>query len=52
MFLLKTQHSDAGEAWNSGPSVLSEALYHWATALLGVNGSYPMNKFKILHPSD
>ena len=27
------QSSDAGEARTSGPSVLSQALYHWATAL-------------------
>ena len=27
------QHSDAGEARTRGPSVLSQALYHWATAL-------------------
>ena len=27
------QHSDAGEAWTRNPSVLSQALYHWATAL-------------------
>ena len=27
------QRSDAGEAQTRGPSVLSQALYHWATAL-------------------
>ena len=27
------QCSDAGEARTRGPSVLSQALYHWATAL-------------------
>ena len=27
------QRSDAGEARTSGPSVSSQALYHWATAL-------------------
>ena len=27
------QQSDAGEAWTRGPSVSSQALYHWATAL-------------------
>ena len=27
------QHSDAGEARTCGPSVLSQALNHWATAL-------------------
>ena len=29
----KTQHSDDFEARNRGPSVSSQALYHWATAL-------------------
>ena len=27
------QGSDAGEAWTRNPLVLSQALYHWATAL-------------------
>ena len=27
------QHSDAREARTRGPSVSSQALYHWATAL-------------------
>ena len=27
------ERSDAGEARTRGPSVLSQALYHWATAL-------------------
>ena len=27
------QRSDAGEARTRGPSVSSQALYHWATAL-------------------
>ena len=27
------QHSDAGEARTRYPSVSSQALYHWATAL-------------------
>ena len=27
------QRSDAGETRTHGPSVLSQALYHWATAL-------------------
>ena len=31
------QRSDAGEARTHGPSVLSQALYHWATALLQDN---------------
>ena len=25
------QRSDASEAWTRGPSVSSQALYHWAT---------------------
>ena len=29
----RTQHSDASEALTRGPSVSSQALYHWATAL-------------------
>ena len=29
----RPQRSDAGEAQTRGPSVLSQALYHWATAL-------------------
>ena len=33
MFLLKDTTQDAGEAWTRGPSVSSQALYHWATAL-------------------
>ena len=28
------QRSDAGEARTRGPSVSSQALYHWATVLL------------------
>ena len=28
------QHSDAGEARTRGPSVSSQALYHWATTTL------------------
>ena len=27
------QRSDAGEARTRGPSISSQALYHWATAL-------------------
>ena len=27
------QRSDADEAWTHGPSIWSQALYHWATAL-------------------
>ena len=29
----RPQRSDAGEAWTRAPSVSSQALYHWATAL-------------------
>ena len=29
----RTQRSDAGEAWTHNPSVMSQALYHWATPL-------------------
>ena len=31
------QRSDAGEARTHGPSVLSQALYHWATALTAIS---------------
>ena len=31
------QRSDAGETRTHGPSVLSQALYHWATALPETN---------------
>ena len=30
----RTQHSDDSEAPTRDPSFLSQALYHWATALL------------------
>ena len=30
-----SQRSDAGEARTRGPSISSQALYHWATALPG-----------------
>ena len=30
---LSTQHSDASEAQTRRPTVLSQALYHWATVL-------------------
>ena len=33
------QRSDAGEARTRGPSVSSQALYHWATALPNSFGS-------------
>ena len=29
----RPQHSEAGEAQTRGPSVSSQALYHWATAV-------------------
>ena len=29
----RPQRSNAGEAQNHGPSVSSQALYHWATAI-------------------
>ena len=35
------QRSDAGEARTRGPSVSSQALYHWATAL-------PFTLFKLM----
>ena len=35
------QRSDAGEAQTRSPSILSQALHHWATAL-------PMNKIGTL----
>ena len=35
------QRSDAGEARTRGPSVLSQALYHWATALPQPPKSHP-----------
>ena len=31
------QRSDAGEAGTQGPSVKSQALYHWATALQDIS---------------
>ena len=34
------QRSDAGEAQTSGPSVSSQALYHWATALLSTEAIF------------
>ena len=34
------QRSDAGEARTRGPSVSSQALYHWATALTELNSQY------------
>ena len=39
------QRSDASEARTRGPSVSSQALYHWATALPRFVGMYG----KIIH---
>ena len=33
VFCSRAQHSDFGEARTHIPAVLSQALYHWATAL-------------------
>ena len=41
------QPSDAGEAWTSGPSVSSQALYHWATALPYKMRRYYSNNMKL-----
>ena len=41
------QRSDAGEAQTRGPSVSSQALYHWATALPNI-----MHIFNVLYKSD
>ena len=35
------QRSDAGEARTRGPSVSSQALYHWATALHYLQMKFP-----------
>ena len=40
------QRSDAGEAQTRGPSVSSQALYHWATALPVGDGIW--QKFKLI----
>ena len=37
------QRSDAGESWTRGPSVSSQALYHWATALPTYMVKYVLN---------
>ena len=42
-----TQRSDAGEAQTRGPSVSSQALYHWATALPTVS-NWNTRKLKYL----
>ena len=39
-----SQRSDAGEARTRGPSVSSQALYHWATALPHIS----LEKFRTL----
>ena len=36
------QRSDTGEARTRGPSVSSQALYHWATALPIYTGKSPL----------
>ena len=41
------QRSDAGEARTRGPSVSSQALYHWATALSFAKIK-PSENFRIL----
>ena len=43
------QRSDAGEARTRGPSVSSQALYHWATALPKKNKTKKKNKKKQQH---
>ena len=42
------QRSDAGEVRTHGPSVLSQALYHWATAL-PLNRLNDIYEFKLLN---
>ena len=42
------QRSDAGEARNRGPLVLSQSLYHWATALPCVSMLYVYILYKML----
>ena len=39
------QRSDAGEARTRGPSVSSQALYHWATALPQFTLTYKADLF-------
>ena len=42
------QRSDAGEARTHGPSVSSQALYHWATALPDDDPLESFNVFNLL----
>ena len=41
------QRSDAGEARTRGPSVSSQALYHWVTALPGTLGEAGLEMAKL-----
>ena len=41
------QRSDAGETWTRDPSVSSQALYHWATALPSTGCDEMGDKFAI-----
>ena len=43
------QHSDAGEAQTRGPSVSSQALYHWATALPSSHAWHNWSQLGPLH---
>ena len=46
----RPQRSDAFEARNHGPSVSSQALYHWATVLdLGVKFTQNIAKYPLHH---
>ena len=42
----RPQHSDAGEAGTRGPSVSSQALYHWATVLPSVSKQKASNFYQ------
>ena len=42
------QRSDAGEARTRGPSVSSQALYHWATALPTSTNKDQTNDFRLM----
>ena len=44
------QHSDAGEARTHSPSVSSQALFHWATALPNATLSYDMGSESEITP--
>ena len=43
------QRSDAGEARTRGPSVSSQALYRWATALTEVYMKNPKTSGAVFH---